>query len=182
MLIRMMLINVHMGAYIAAQCRVVQYGIRRNHRYVKGEQPKGDDMNAMPPRFAITSDEINTVVASFYARIRADDTLGPVFFKTLPPNKEIWDEHEEKIASFWRNAILFERSYSGNPQRVHAERPAVMPEHFSLWLALFDEVLSEELTAEQTNAWSTLAHRIGQGLRMGVVQSKQRVGGVPDFG
>ena len=135
----------------------------------------------MPPRFPITATEIDTVVTEFYARVRADETLGPVFFQSLPPLRPAWMEHEEKIAAFWRNAILFERSYIGNPQRVHAQREAVEPEHFAVWLTLFDEVLNEKLTPELAEAWSALAHRIGRGLKMGVEQSRRPEGAVPIF-
>jgi len=130
-------------------------------------------------RFPISAEQINDVVTEFYRRIRLHDTLGPVFFQTVPDEPEIWREHEEKIARFWRNAILFERSYDGNPQQVHSQRPAVMPEHFALWLDLFDETVNETLPGDLASSWSALAHRIGNGLRMGVVQSRQKPGGVP---
>ena len=90
-----------------------------------------------------------------------------------------WMAHEEKIAAFWRNAILFERSYDGNPQRVHREREAVEPEHFAVWLDLFDEVLKEKLSPELAAGWSALAHRIGRGLKMGLVHSRMEEGAVP---
>ena len=139
-------------------------------------------MNALPPRFPITADEIDVVVTAFYARVREDETLAPVFFQSLPPEPSVWVAHEEKIAAFWRNAILFERSYNGNPQKVHAERDAVEAEHFAVWLALFDEVLKEKLRPEQAAAWSDLAHRIGRGLKMGVAQARARYGDIPDLG
>ncbi|MBL4805985.1 MAG: group III truncated hemoglobin [Rhodobacteraceae bacterium] len=136
---------------------------------------------SIPPRFPITAEQINTVVAAFYHQIRQHPVLGPVFFETVPDEREIWEEHEEKIARFWRNAILFERSYDGNPQRVHSQRPAVKPEHFALWLDLFDETLKTALPDDLATSWSALAHRIGAGLRMGVVQSQQRAGAVPNL-
>lgn len=136
---------------------------------------------SIPPRFPITAVQIDAVVAKFYAGIRKDDVLGPVFFESIPDEREIWVEHEAKIARFWRNAILFERSYDGNPQQVHAQRPAVMPEHFTLWLDLFDEVLAGELPHDLAASWSALAHRIGSGLRMGVTHSRQRQGDVPSL-
>ena len=139
-------------------------------------------MNAMPPRFPITADEIDAVVIEFYSRVREDETLAPVFFQSIPPITSVWAAHEDKIAAFWRNAILFERSYSGNPQQVHREKEAVEPEHFAVWLALFDKVLAEKLTPEQAEAWSTLAHRIGSGLRMGVVQARAAEDAVPHLG
>lgn len=138
-------------------------------------------MNAALARFPITADEINMVVDTFYARIRAHAVLGPVFFASIPDETEIWVVHEEKIGRFWRNAILSERSYDGNPQRAHSNNDLIAPEHFEIWLGLFDQVLSEKLTVAQAAAWSALAHRIGAGLRMGVIQSKQKTGDVPLF-
>ena len=136
----------------------------------------------VPPRFPITAQEIDAVVITFYERVRNNEILGPVFFESLPPMGNVWQEHEEKIAAFWRNAILFERGFDGNPQRTHQMREGVMPEHFAVWLDLFDEVLYEKLTKEQADAWSALAHRIGQGLRMGVVHARQEDGAIPDLG
>ena len=120
----------------------------------------------IPPRFEITAAEIDRVVAVFYARIRRHAVLGEVFAAHVTD----WPEHEVKIASFWRNAILMERSYSGNPMRKHMAAGAgnVHGAHFPQWLAVFDEVLRETLTADQAAAWSELAHRIGQGLWFGL--------------
>ena len=58
---------------------------------------------SLPPRFAITPAQIDQVVARFYAAIRQDPGLGPVFAAHVTD----WPVHEEKIASFWRNAILY---------------------------------------------------------------------------
>lgn len=138
-------------------------------------------MSDVPPRFQITVDEINDVLTIFYARVRNDKTLAPIFFASIPNEPEIWAAHEAKIGRFWRSAILFERSYDGNPQRAHAKNGQVAPEHFEIWLGLFDKVLLEKLTPEQAAAWSGLAHRIGAGLRMGVIQSRQKAGDIPLF-
>ncbi len=118
--------------------------------------------------FEITPNQITHVVTVFYARIRQHPVLGPVFANHIPDTD--WPPHEDKIARFWRNAILKERCYSGNPMRVHMAAPDVEPEHFAQWLALFDEVLTAELPAPTARAFSALAHRIGNGLRMGLEQ------------
>jgi hemoglobin len=120
--------------------------------------------NALPPRFDITADDIARVVASFYAAIRQHPGLGPVFAAHVTD----WPEHEAKIAAFWRNAILLERSYDGNPMLAHREAGNVKGPMFPVWLALFDSVLTQELRPDQAAAWSALAHRIGSSLRMGV--------------
>lgn len=119
---------------------------------------------AMPPRFPVTSAQIDRVVALFYAAIRRHEVLGPVFAGHVAD----WPEHEAKIARFWRNAILGERAYDGNPMQVHRAAGDVRAEHFAPWLMLFDETLRRTLPTDTAAAWSLLAHRIGAGLRMGV--------------
>ncbi len=132
-------------------------------------------MTTLPPRFAITPEEIDRVVAEFYASIREHPGLGPVFAVHVKD----WPAHETKIARFWRNAILFERSYDGNPLEVHRQAGNVRPGMFDVWLGLFDSVLRRQLPSETAAAWSVLAHRIGRGLRYGVIEETALPGGIP---
>ncbi|MGL4310772.1 MAG: group III truncated hemoglobin [Paracoccaceae bacterium] len=125
-------------------------------------------MTALPPRFPVTPEQIDRVVATFYDAIRHHPGLGPVFAAHV----DDWPAHEAKIARFWRNAILMERTYDGNPMRVHMEAGNVQPGMFSVWLGLFDSVLARELPPDTAAAWSALAHRIGAGLRYGLAQSQ----------
>ncbi|SFA39826.1 hemoglobin [Paracoccus halophilus] len=132
-------------------------------------------LGMMPPRFPVTPAQIDRVVAVFYAAIRRHEVLGPVFANHVTD----WPEHEDKIARFWKNAILYERNYDGNPMQVHMRAGDVRAEHFALWLMLFDETLRRNLPADTAAAWSALAHRIGAGLRMGVEDLRERVTGPP---
>ncbi len=132
-------------------------------------------MATLPAKFDVSRPEIERVVTTFYAKVRAHPVLGPVFAAHVTD----WPAHEAKIAGFWANAILHERSYGGNPLAVHRAAGNVHPGMFEPWLALFDGVLCEELSADQARAWSALAHRIGRSLRAGVVQRAQGPGGVP---
>lgn len=116
--------------------------------------------------FDISPAQIDRVVQVFYTEIRAHPELGPVFNAHIAAKD--WPAHEEKIARFWRNAILKERSYSGNPMRVHMQAGDVLPGHFAPWLDLFTQVLKRELPADTAAAFSALAHRIGDGLRFGL--------------
>ena len=124
----------------------------------------------IPPRFDVTPDQIDRVVSVFYGAIRRHEVLGPVFAGHVTD----WPAHEAKIAAFWRNAILYERSYDGNPMRVHMQAGDVRADHFPIWLALFDETLRRTLPPDPARAWSALAHRIGAGLRMGVEATRIR--------
>lgn len=123
---------------------------------------------SLPPRFDITAEQIDRVVTVFYAAIRRHEVLGPVFAAHVTD----WPAHEARIAAFWRNAILGERAYDGNPMRIHRQAGNVMPGMFSPWLGLFDETLRRTLPEDTARAWSALAHRIGAGLRMGVSDTR----------
>ena len=118
----------------------------------------------IPPRFDISPDQIAHVVATFYASVRQHPTLGPVFAAHVTD----WPAHEEKITRFWRNAILHERVYDGNPLAAHRDAGNVRLGMFEVWLGLFDRVLTLELPVETAAQWSALAHRIGRGLMFGL--------------
>ena len=118
----------------------------------------------MDPRFPITDAQIAAVVAAFYACIRQHPGLGPVFAAHVTD----WPAHEAKIARFWRNAILHERQYDGNPLAAHRDAGNVRAAMFPVWLGLFDGVLARQLPPELAAGWSALAHRIGQALIFGL--------------
>ena len=122
----------------------------------------------------LTAEQIDTVVGKFYAAVRQDADLAPIFNNHIHD----WPEHEIKIASFWRNTILRERSYAGNPMQKHQAAGEVKPDHFPIWLGLFDEVLHAELPPHLAYEWSRLAHRIGQGLSYGLAM---QAGSPPKF-
>jgi hemoglobin len=132
-------------------------------------------MADIPPKFDVTRDEIARVVAAFYEMVRQHPGLGPVFAVHV----DDWPKHEAKTVDFWANAILYERSYDGNPLRVHRDAGNVRPGMFDAWLGLFDLTLRTELREDQAAAWSALAHKIGRSLRAGVVEQIKGPGGVP---
>ncbi len=129
----------------------------------------------MIPRFDITADQIDRVVAAFYGAVRQHDVLGPVFNRHI----DDWPGHEAKIAGFWKKAILLQPGYDGNPMQAHMAAGDVRADHFPIWLALFHATLHDMLPPEPAAAWSALAHRIGQGLRMGVEDLRQPRPGPP---
>lgn len=135
-------------------------------------------MPDLPPRIAVTPEDIERVVARFYARTRVHPVLRPVFAAHVTD----WPTHEAKIVRFWRGAILAEPGYDGSPMHAHRRAGNVTPEHFAVWLALFDTVLHEVLAPEPAAQWSALAHRLGRGLRLGVEEMGRRAGDVPKLG
>ena len=124
----------------------------------------------IPPRFDLTEEQLEHVIRVFYAAIRQHETLGPVFARHVTD----WPAHEARIARFWKNAILHQPGYDGNPIQVHMAASDVRAEHFPLWLTLFDETLDRLLPPATARSWSALAHRIGNGMRMGVEDIRRK--------
>lgn len=128
----------------------------------------------MLTRFEISDEDIDRVVAEFYAAVRQHPGLGPVFAAHVTD----WTAHEAKIVRFWRNAIRAERGYDGNPMEAHRKAGNVRPGMFIPWLGLFDNVLRLNLDVPTAAAWSALAHRIGDSLAMGLMPQRA---GPPDL-
>ena len=133
-----------------------------------------EDQPMMPARFDISEDQIAAVVADFYGAVRQHPGLGPIFAAHVTD----WTAHEAKIVRFWKNAILMERGYDGNPLAVHRAAGNVRPGMFIPWLGLFDSVLRRNLPPETAGAWSALAHRIGDSLAIGLMAQRA---GPPDL-
>jgi hemoglobin len=128
----------------------------------------------------ITAAEIDRLVEAFYQRIRAHPMLGPIFARAIAAEDgPEWRAHEAKIAAFWRNAAGIDRSYDGNPMRVHVANEDVHPGMFSVWLALFRATAEELLEPEKAAQIAALADRIGEGMRYAVTQRGQTRGAPP---
>ena len=122
-------------------------------------------------KFDITPEEIDRLVAAFYVRVRAHGTLGPVFARAIAPEDgPEWRAHEARIAAFWRNAIGIDRSYDGNPNRVHVANTDIHPGMFGPWLALFKQTAEDTLPPLRAAQIFALADRIGEGMRYAVTQ------------
>src|SRR5271165_124909 len=90
---------------------------------------------------AETEQAIGLCVRRFYEKARKDPLLAPVFTHVAD-----WDHHFERIQDFWSRALLGTKRYSGFPYPVHTVLP-IEPEHFSRWVALFEETAAETLPA-----------------------------------
>lgn len=101
---------------------------------------------------------IALVVHSFYARIRGDTVLGPIFNTRI----EDWPEHEAKITRFWSSVLLISGEYHGSPMRVHLGIPDLTRADFDRWLTLFDHALAEICREDQAAVFRSRAARIAE--------------------
>jgi hemoglobin len=88
--------------------------------------------NNMNPGTPITEQEISTLVDRFYAKVRLDPDIGPIFNAVV----DDWPHHLALLKDFWSTVMLTTRRYKGDPMMRHLQLP-LDPDHFERWLALF---------------------------------------------
>lgn len=86
--------------------------------------------------------EIRTLVTAFYARVREDELLGPVFEARIGDR---WEAHLDRMCDFWSSVLLATGRYRGDPVGAHARIPGLTPKHFDHWMELFEETARQVL-------------------------------------
>lgn len=114
---------------------------------------------------AITEDLIHELVHTFYAKVRADAQLGPIFDKAIGND---WDPHLEKMCTFWSSVMRMTGRYKGKPMIAHVRQKTIRPAHFSHWLDLFTETAQEVCGAEVGALFVGRAERIAESLQLGM--------------
>ena len=124
--------------------------------------------DASPDKSGITRQDIRALIGPFYARVRADERLGPIFHARIGEGDAEWALHLEKIENFWANVMLHERAYQGNPLLKHAAIREIQPADFERWLDIFEQTALEVMTRKKASTFNALARRIGRSLSMGI--------------
>jgi hemoglobin len=109
------------------------------------------------PDELITEQQIGALVDQFYARVRVDAAIGPIFNEAITD----WPAHLTLLKDFWSSVLLTTGRYKGNPMLTHLQLP-LEPQHFRRWLALFSETARETMAPEQANAIIARAERIAE--------------------
>ena len=107
--------------------------------------------------------DLQELVNLFYARVRSDDRLGPLFNAAV----EDWPEHLERLSAFWSSVMLTSGRYKGNPMAAHlGQAGAIEPDMFERWLALWRATACESLPPADAAAIIEKAERIAESLKL----------------
>lgn len=113
----------------------------------------------------ITEEALAALVDRFYAKVRRDPLLAPVFEGAV----SAWPEHLEQLAAFWSSVMLTTGRYKGNPMAAHIRLgEAVTPALFARWLALWRETTAENFPPEVAARLQDKAERIAESLQLGI--------------
>lgn len=135
--------------------------------------PATDTPCAASPVDAPDTARITALVHGFYADVRADALLGPVFESALGNGD--WAAHLGRMVDFWSTVVLGTKTYRGNVMDKHMQLQGVEPAHFAAWVRLWalrtDQLFSPDVALEL----QAVAHGIGRNLFRGIL------GRVPGF-
>lgn len=114
-------------------------------------------------RTGIDEAMIERLVRRFYARIRSDDLVGPVFEARIAD----WESHLGRMCAFWSSVALMTGRYSGQPMQVHLSLP-VDARHFDRWLELFEQTARDICPPAAADHFIERARRIAGSFELGL--------------
>jgi hemoglobin len=116
------------------------------------------------PSPAITESSIVQLVDTFYARVRDDAVLGPVFDAKLAGR---WHEHMPRMVAFWTKVLLGTGEFQGNVFGKHMALSGIETEHFVRWLTLFRLTAVDVFGIDGAKDALEVAQRIASSLQLG---------------
>ena len=120
---------------------------------------------------SIDETAIDLLVPAFYARVRADALLGPIFESAI----DDWPHHLAKLKDFWSSVMLASGRYKGQPMPAHIRHErALSEEAFTRWLAIWRETADELLAPAVAKAFQEKAARIAESLQLGMQFHRER--------
>ena len=114
-------------------------------------------------RTGINEAMIERLVRGFYARVRNDAVLAPVFEARISD----WEPHLAQMRAFWSSVALMSGRYHGTPMVKHVPLP-VDAGHFDRWLELFEATANEICPPQAAAHFVERAQRIAASLELGI--------------
>jgi hemoglobin len=106
---------------------------------------------------------IERLVRGFYARVRKDALIGPVFAARISE----WEPHLQRMFAFWSSVALMTGRYHGQPMQKHQPLP-VDGRHFDRWLALFETAARDLCPRKAADHFIERARRMAESLELGI--------------
>jgi hemoglobin len=120
----------------------------------------------------ITEESLGRLIPAFYARVREDELIGPLFNVAI----DDWGEHLGKLTAFWSSVMLTSGRYKGSPMVAHLRHiDSIKPVMFERWLEIWAETTTDMMPPEAAAALQAKAARIGESLQLGLSFHAQRV-------
>jgi hemoglobin len=134
-----------------------------DHEFHSAEERRAAIVALTQKETGIDEAMIETLIRGFYARVRQDALLAPIFESRISD----WDPH---LFAFWSSLTLHTGRYHGQPMAKHMPL-AVDARHFDRWLALFEETAREVCPPAAAERFIERARRVAESLELGVASA-----------
>ncbi|MGB6036235.1 MAG: group III truncated hemoglobin [Cryomorphaceae bacterium] len=120
-------------------------------------------------------EEISDLVHSFYAKVKVDEMLGPVFNRHIADDE--WPDHLSKLTDFWEMKLFGGSNFRGSPSRKHidvdrASGHSISQEHFARWLQLWLETIDESYAGPIAERAKAQARKMATGQYLTIWQNR----------
>lgn len=119
----------------------------------------------------ISDHEISELVDRFYAKVRQDEEIGPIFNAVI----DDWPGHLALLKNFWSTVLNTTGRYKGDPMMKHLGL-ALDPEHFRRWLELFAETARETMSPAHAEIVVAKSQRIAQNFLAAIAWQREQAG------
>jgi len=118
-------------------------------------------------------EDVHLLVTKFYEKVRKNDELGPFFDRI-----EDWDEHLDRLTTFWESSLFLQTKYYGNPLEAHAKTDRehdnkITELHFGIWLNLWYQTIDEFFIGETADNAKRRARKMGTFLYLKIFEARQ---------
>lgn len=132
-------------------------------------------MENMEKKMLDNRENINFLINTFYARVRKDTMLGPIFNNII----QDWPEHLEKLTDFWEMNLLGNRIYRGKPLKAHnevdeTENNSITMEHFGRWLQLWHGTINEYFTGKEAETAKNRARKMSTVMFLSIFENRKK--------
>jgi len=132
----------------------------------EAESRRAEIVKKIQAQTGIDDAMIDALVEGFYARVRKDALIGPIFNERISD----WGPHLAQMKLFWSSVTLMSGVYHGRPMPKHTPLP-IDAQHFDRWLALFQATALELCPMAAAQVFIEKSRRIAESLELGVANA-----------
>jgi hemoglobin len=137
-----------------------------DHEFRSAEERRAAIVALTQKETGIDESMIETLVRAFYARVRKDELLAPIFESRISD----WEPHLDSMFGFWSSLTLQTGRYHGQPMAKHMPLE-VDARHFDRWLAVFEETARDLCPPAAAEKFVDRARRVAESLELGVASA-----------
>jgi len=122
-----------------------------------------------------TREDVSKLIHTFYADVREDELLGPIFNSMIKD----WDKHLDLLTDFWETNLFFVKKYAGNPLAAHVRADkfhnhTINEFHFGIWLNLWFKNIDSLFEGENAQLAKNRARNMSTFMNMEIFKHKPK--------